>query len=307
MSQNITLSLLAPTPFQPQTSSHQDIASQILAFWQDQLQAVWPSRPDLVLLPECCNLPHEFPIEQWRPYAEQTRDQFEVFFGELAREHQCYIAFAPCRLNPNGTLLNSVQMLDRTGQTLGQYDKTHLTLSEIDEGGLVCGQGPVLFETDFGRIGTAICFDLNFDSLKQRYQKLKPDLMLFSSMFHGGLQQTSWAYDLRCHFAAAIWDLPSAILSPVGQTLATTTNYTRHVTETINLDCQLIHLDYHAEKLRAMKKKYGQAVTITDPGLLGSVLVTSESPDRTAMDLFVEFQMQPLDAYLQQALTQQQA
>ena len=89
--------------------------------------------------------------------------------------------------------------------------------------------------------------------------------------------------------------------------MASTTNYFDHVTATVNLDCCSVHLDDHWEKLEALKRAYGPDVSIFDPGYLGSVLVSSETPERTAQQMLAEFEMEPLDAYLDRARAVRQA
>ena len=72
------------------------------------------------------------------------------------------------------------------------------------EKGSLCGKDAPVFECDFGRVAFAICFDLNFDELRLKYVKAKPDLIIFSSMYHGGLMQAYWAYSCRAYFVGAI-------------------------------------------------------------------------------------------------------
>ena len=157
-----------------------------------------------------------------------------------------------------------------------------------------------------GRVACAICFDLNFDELRLKYVAQRPDLIVFSSMYHGGLMQAYWAYSCRAHFVGACSGLPSAILSPAGEILATTTNYFSCVTATVNLDCALIHLDYNWEKLRALQRKYRRDVTINDPGQLGCVLVSSEHDALSVMDMIREFEIETRDEYLKRSLAQQE-
>src|SRR5690606_37822418 len=130
------------------------------------------------------------------------------------------------------------------------------------EGGIQTGSDPSIVETDFGRVALTICFDLNFDELREEYAKAKPDIVLFSSVYHGGLMQAAWAYSCRSYFVSAIGQprVPSEILSPVGEVIATSTNYFNYATATINLDYELVHLDYNWSKLNTLKAKYGDAV-----------------------------------------------
>jgi hypothetical protein len=83
----------------------------------------------------------------------------------------------------------------------------------------------------------------------------------------------------------------------LGEVVASTTNYFHTVVATVNLDRRLVHLDYNWEKLRKVKEKYGVKVTITDPGKLGAVLLTSEHESITADQMIAEFEIEPLDDY----------
>lgn len=125
----------------------------------------------------------------------------------------------------------------------------------------------------------------------------RPDLILFPSMYHGGLMQSYWAYSCRAFFVAPVAGWPSAIVTPVGQEIATTTNYFDFVTATINLDACVVHLDYNWKRLRDLKTKYGPSVTISDPGFLGSVLVSSEIDRVSVHELIREFEVETLDEY----------
>jgi hypothetical protein len=126
-------------------------------------------------------------------------------------------------------------------------------------------------------------------------------------MYHGGLMQAYWAYSCRAHFAAAISGTVAAILSPIGQTVATSTNYFDFVTARINLDCCVAHLDFNWDKLKAMRTKYGPQVQVTDPGYLGAVLIASESAAFSVQDVVREFEIELIDDYFCRARADQRA
>ena len=194
-------------------------------------------------------------------------------------------------------------VLDRKGQPAGIYDKRHITIDEFDTLGVHYGDGEAIIDCDFGRVACVICFDLNFDDARQRIASAHPDLILFSSMFHGGLMQTYWAYSCRAYFVAAVHDKPSDILLPTGEKVAGTTNYFDYATARINLDCGLFHLDFNWPKLEAAKAKYGSKLSLRDPGMLGSVLLTCEADELTLEQITREFELEPLDDYFKRTLT----
>jgi len=96
--------------------------------------------------------------------------------------------------------------------------------------------------------------------------------------------------------------MPSGVISPIGETLAMSTNYFDYVTCNVNLDCQVAHLDFNQAAFRAMKEKYRTGVTITDPGYLGSVLITSEDEEVSSEDMIREFDIELLDDYMDRSL-----
>jgi hypothetical protein len=166
------------------------------------------------------------------------------------------------------------------------------------EKGIVASNEVPVFELDFGRVAVAICFDLNFDELRERYVKEKPDLILFSSMYHGGFVQSLWAYTCRSFFVGSIYrGTPSEIRNPLGEVVATSTNYTNYAVARINLDSELVHIDFNSSRYRALKEKYGPGVTISDPGKLGCVLLTSEHENVSVRQMIKEFNIELLDDY----------
>ena len=84
----------------------------------------------------------------------------------------------------------------------------------------------------------------------------------------------------------------------MGKIVGTSTNYFHTAVATINLDYCLAHLDYNWSKLRALKDKYGEDVTISDPGKIGSVLLTSDNETISIEKMVKEFEITLLDEYL---------
>ena len=285
----------------------QRVVDKAIQYWQGELDQVLPDRPDLIVVPECCDRPEAYPPEKLNDYYRIRKDQVRDFFANTARQNNCCIAYSAIReIEADGSWRNSTRIIDRSGKVVGTYNKNHVVIREKDDFGILYGKEAPLIECDFGRIACAICFDLNFDELRLKYVKAKPDLVVFCSMYHGGLMQAYWAYSCRCHFVGAVSGAPSAIISPVGQEIASSTNYFDSASATVNLDCCVAHLDGNCERLRAMKKKYGNGARIADPGYLGSVLISSESDEFSVRDLVEEFEIELLDDYFERSLAHRQ-
>jgi hypothetical protein len=281
----------------------QKVVETMIAHWRRQFARILPDRPDLIVVPEACDRPGGFSPEKLRQYYQVRKDQVQKFFAQTARQNNCYIVYSAHREMPDGTRRNSSVLIDRKGNVVGIYDKNHPTIGEMEKG-IVCGKDAPVIECDFGRVAMAICFDLNFDELRLKYARAGPDLIIFSSMYHGGLMQGYWAYSCRCHFVGAVAGraTPSEIRNPLGQVVASNTNYFDFAVATVNLDCKLVHLDYNWERLRRLKSKYGPKVTISDPGCLGAVLVSSEHETVSVDEMIEEFEIELLDDYFARSL-----
>ncbi len=276
---------------------YQKLVDRVVNYWQREFAKVMIYKPDLILLTEACDRPSGLSAKEYSEYYRVRQNQIEDYFSSVAKENRCYIAFG-IKHEENGFWRNSLIVLDREGKRAGIYHKNYPTIGEMND--IQPGTETPLIQCDFGTVGGVICFDLNFDELRDRYAVLQPDILLFASMYHGGLVQAQWAYSCRSYFICSygFTTAPSEIRNPLGEVVATSTNYYNYAVTTINLDRKIVHLDNHWGKLTELKKKYGDKVIITDPGRIGSVLITSEHGQVSAADMVKEFGFELLDSYL---------
>lgn len=303
MSNYIKISSIGPRAIEIDTSISLNKAVDLMINnLKNQISQVLPDKPDIIVLPEVCDRPSNFKMKHRKNYYDLRKDKILDYFISVAKSNNCYIAYSTVRGFKDKTYRNSTRLIYRDGKIVGTYNKNHIMVEETTLGGILSGRDANVIECDFGKVALAICFDLNFDELRMKYKKQKPDIILFSSVYHGGLMQNYWAYSLRSYFVGSIARLPCSIISPTGNVIASSTNYTNHVTDTINLDCELIHLDYNREKFQSIKEKYGEKVKISDPGYLGSVLISSETDEFNIKKIIKEYKLELLDDYLQRAL-----
>jgi len=292
----VTVATIGNVPSAGSDQPPEKMVERVIAFWGNELKQVLPDKPDLILLPEFCDL-----SGAGEEYLNARGDRVINYFASVARENGCYIVFGTKRKNKEGIWRNSCIMIDRAGKIAGIYDKNFPTIGEMEEGIKASDEAPV-FRCDFGTVGIAICFDLNFDELRLKYAAQKPDIMLFSSMYHGGFVQSLWAYSCRSFFVGSVYrSTPSEILNPLGEMIASNTNYFDYAVAKIILDYEIVHLDYNCEKLRLLKNKYGESVNIHDPGKLGVVLVTSLDEKISVQEMIDEFSLERVDDYFLRA------
>ena len=105
----------------------------------------------------------------------------------LAKKHHTYI-ISPVDRKDGDTVYNSAVLFDRRGKVVGIYNKMCPVLDDPPGvGGEFKGRtdgrpghDEMVFETDFGRIGMAICFDAQFPEVWQRLEENGAQLVLFS-------------------------------------------------------------------------------------------------------------------------------
>ena len=100
-------------------------------------------------------------------------------------------------------------------------------------------------------------------------------------------------------------DCPSSTINWYVMVAASTSD-TPYVCAEVNLDCCLVHYDDNFKKLRAMKDKYQRHVTITDPGRLGCLMLTSWHEEKSVINMIREFEIETRDEYLKRSLAQQE-
>jgi predicted amidohydrolase len=221
-------------------------------------------------------------------------------YMEFAVKEKCHIA-GSIKLEENGKVYNSIVYIGPKGNILGAYHKVNLTIGAIERGHS-SGTHAVIVDTEIGRLGGAICFDLNFEAIRKEYIALKPDIITFASMYHGGLMQALWAYQTRSFFVSALPFAGGGIIDPFGKALALTDCYSKIAMTTVNLDKAIVHLDCNREKFADIRRKYQNDIIIDIPPNIGAALIYSNSDKLSAMDVVKEFELELLDDYFDRSL-----
>ncbi len=113
-----------------------------------------------------------------------------------------------------------------------------------------------MIETDFGRIGMAICFDLNWRPLWEGLHRNRAEIVFFSSMYRGTRQMQAWALEFGFYLVSAITGELGQIVDQTGHILKTS-HQDVVISQTLNLNRRLLHMDFNWDKLDAMLEKYG--------------------------------------------------
>lgn len=125
---------------------------------------------DIVLFPELFNAPliHQFddrsPADAMRALAGYT-ERMRTEMSEMALAYNINIVTGSVpELQDDGKLYNVCYLLRRDGTWDSQY-KLHITPEESSSWGLAGGQQLKVFDTDIGKVGILICYDVEFPEL----------------------------------------------------------------------------------------------------------------------------------------------
>lgn len=262
-------------------------------------------KPDIILLTEGCiyNTPSSAKREEHDAKSDLLPQGGPVtkMFSRKAKQHNTYIMACYWRKNPDGPgRYNSAVLFDRQGKVVGWYDKMFPTIGEI-ESGVLPGKGAVVFDTDFGRVGAMICFDMNFEELHKQYKDKGAELICFLSNYRAGVKLDELAVKNQTFVASSVPSENGVIVDPLGRTLAESSAYGRTIFARINLDSQIVHIDYNVGRTAQLKKKYGPQVQIETASPEAVYFLSSLHPEKSIQEMIAEFKIELLDDYLDRA------
>ena len=114
----------------------------------------------------CCPYQKEnFPV-----YAEKEGETCWQAMSDYARKYHVYlIAGSMPEADQNGTVFNTSYIFDRNGKRIGKHRKSHLFDIQVKGGQhfresdtLTPGNAATVFDTEFGKMGVMICYDIRF-------------------------------------------------------------------------------------------------------------------------------------------------
>lgn len=140
---------------------------------EKQIEQIKKEKIDILVLPEMFNCPYKttnFPI-----YAEFEKGETWKFLSNKAKELNCYVigGSIPEKDNENN-IYNTTFVFDRNGNQIEKHRKVHLFDIEVEGGQsfkesetLTAGNKITTFETEYGVIGVAICYDFRFPEVSR--------------------------------------------------------------------------------------------------------------------------------------------
>ena len=154
-------------------------------------------------------------------FASQYFDALKAWSAQAARHYGVYLLAGtlPCPYRPDGTpvadgkLRQSSLLFDPAGDCLARYDKIHLFKATVndstgnyDEGRTFeAGKELIVADTEFGKVGMMVCFDIRFPTLVVKLREIGADILTAPSAFtyqtgkaHWHALLTARALDSQC-------------------------------------------------------------------------------------------------------------
>ena len=196
------------------------------------------SNADLIILPELfatgwfCDI--------YDKVAENIKDSETIrFLSDIAKNFKAnLIGGSFVRREDDGTIKNTCPVFDRKGNIIATYDKMHLYsyLGDTENLNSTRGEKPVIAETDIGKIGLTVCYDIRFPEIYRCYAFGGADILVNvaawpkSRKLHWETLTRARAIENQSFMIAVsqtgeiqngIYNLGhSAVLSPLGETIA---------------------------------------------------------------------------------------
>jgi len=261
-------------------------------------------RPDVICLPEAfptsnigkkTNLPEKLEI------SEKVLQQF----SGLAKQYGCYL-ICPVFTSEGGKAYNSAVVLNREGARLGEYRKIHLTEGEIETGLTPGPLTPPVFQTDFGKIGVQICFDILWDDGWSRLREQGAELVFWPSAFAGGQMVNTKAWQHKYAVVSGTRGNTAKLCDISGVVIAQTGSYDKNFfCAPINLEKAFLHSWPYNRHFGEIRKKYGRKVRITTFHEEEWSIIESLSPDVFVADILQEFGLKTHEQHTHDAETAQ--
>jgi predicted amidohydrolase len=189
-------------------------------------------KPDLVCLPEGITV-----VGTGKTYAdvgESVPGPTCTKLGTLARKVNSWIVAGIYERDAK-VVYNTAVLIDRKGAIAGKYRKTHLPREEWEQG-ITPGNDYPVFDTEFGKVGLTICWDLQFPE-PCRAMALKGAEIILLPIW-GGSETLAKARAIENHIflITSSYDMKSFIVDPTGAVMAEATREKPVALATLNLD-----------------------------------------------------------------------
>jgi predicted amidohydrolase len=251
---------------------------------------------DIVVLPET-----------WRGQNERSMEPLDgptiTALSALARKHHTWIVSPIDRLD-GARRLNTAVLLDRSGKVAALYDKVYPFWSEFDlQPKVEVGRQPLVVQTDFGRLGLAICFDTNFPSLWQAMADQGAEIILWPSAYSAGTSLQAHALNHHFYIVTSTLKRDCIVYDITGEEILYRRSAAVTVTHvTLDLDRVIFHEDFNLAKRDKLLQEHGAEVELEKKlDREAWFVLRSRTPSASARALARQYGLEELRDYLRRS------
>lgn len=157
---------------------------------------------DVIVLPEMWDCPYS--NDYFREYAEPADGETVKFMSELASELGIYLIGGSISELDDDKVYNTAFCFDREGKIIGKHRKTHLFDIDVEGGirfmesdSLTAGDSATVIDTEYGKIGVAICYDVRFPELFRRMTLDGARMVILPAAFNMTTGPAHWDITMR--------------------------------------------------------------------------------------------------------------
>lgn len=210
---------------------------------------------DIIVLPELCRGQNST--------SEESLDGPTVTaMAALARKYSTYIA-VPIDRRDGDRRLNTVVLLDRSGRVVCTYDKLFPYWPEFKDLHPPAhpGDAAQVYQADFGRLGIATCFDVNFPEVWRRLSDRGAELVIWPSAYSAGTSLKAHAINHHYYIVSSTQTPDCLVYDITGEQLFYHRDQDFNVSRvTLDLDRGIYHENFNLAKRDKLLSGHAQDI-----------------------------------------------
>jgi predicted amidohydrolase len=160
------------------------------------------------------------------------------FLGSLAARHHLYL-IAGLYEREGTTVYNTSVLIGRDGKLIGKYRKVCLPREEIDAG-ITPGTEYPVFDTDFGRVGMMICWDVSYPEVARELSARGAEVIFMPIWGGNETLARARAIENQVYLVASGYDFRTAIYDKAGEVLARSPEASGVIVSEIDLNDRML-------------------------------------------------------------------
>ncbi len=252
---------------------------------------------DIIALPETCRGLNE-------KSAEPLDGPTVSAMSRLAAKHRTYVV-CPIHRKDGKQSYNSVVLLDRQGRVACIYDKLYpVWQPECLDQSVSPGRNACVHQADFGRVGFAICFDVNWPAIWEQMSNQGAELVIWPSAYSAGRSLQAQATNYNYYVVSVTWVPDCLVFDLDGQQLVYDKNNRgddSNVTRiTLDLDRCIFHQDLnYPDKVAKLVKEHAEDVEQEKwMAMEGWLVLRAKRPGVSARELARSYGLEELRHYI---------